>query len=116
MPVGSAPTRPSVADFEPHPRFHEAVAAIDEGDVARLAALLTTHPELVYARTNLDDSHGYFAGATLLHHVAWNPGRPAPVPSDIVAIARLLIDRGADVAAVTSGANGGSTMGLLITS
>jgi ankyrin repeat protein len=92
------------------------VAAIDAGDVARLDALLGAHPELVRARTNLDESHGYFAGATLLHHVAWNPSRPSPVPDDVVAIARLLIDRGADVGAVTLGTNGGSTMGLLVTS
>jgi ankyrin repeat protein len=38
------------------------------------------------------------------------------VPPTIVEIARLLIDRGADVDAVTLGRNGGSTMGLLVTS
>jgi len=105
-----------VAVFRPHPRFGDAVAAIDGGDVARLDELLTANPELVHARTNLEPPYHYFAGATLLHHVAWNPGRSAPVPPTIVEIARLLIDRGADVNAVTLGRNGGPTLGLLVTS
>jgi hypothetical protein len=37
---------------------------------------------------------GYFAGATLLQHIAGNPGR-CPIPNNIVDIARLLISRGA---------------------
>ena len=70
----------------------------------------------MHARTNLEPPYGYFTAATLLHHVAWNPSRRAPVPANIVDIARLLLDRGADVDAFTLGRSGGTTMGLVVTS
>ena len=111
-----ADTQRRLAEFTAHSRFAEAVRAIDDGDVAALEALLTSHPELIRARTNLEPPYHYFTGATLLHHVAWNPGREAPVPPNIVDIARLLLDRGAEVDAVTLGRHGGPTMGLLVTS
>jgi ankyrin repeat protein len=105
-----------VGAIEPHPRFDEALAAMDTGDVERLRALLDADPTLVHARTNLEPPYHYFTGATLLHHVAGNPGRNIPLPANIVEIARLLLDRGADVRAVTLGPNGGDTMSLLATS
>jgi ankyrin repeat protein len=105
-----------VAKLEPHPRFADALTALVAGDIARLTAVLNEHPELVRARTNLEPPYGYFSAATLLHHVAWNPSRKAPVPSNIVDIARLLVDRGADVNAMTLGRSGGTTIGLVITS
>lgn len=105
-----------LATFTPHPRFDDALTALVAGDLERLRVLLSSTPDLARARTNLDPSHGYFAGATLLHHVAWNPSRDEPVPSNIVALARLLLDHGADVNATTLGMNGGTTMGLIITS
>lgn len=105
-----------IAKYKPHPRFDEAVAAVDAGDVDRLRTLLDAHPELVRARTNLEPPFGYFAGATLLHHVAWNPSRRTQVPRNIVEITRLLLDRGADPDAITLGRSAGTTMGLLVTS
>ena len=105
-----------VAAFTPHPRFDDAVSAIDAGDLKKLDELLTQFPELVHARTNLDAKHGYFTGPTLLHFVAWNPGRHARVPANVVDIARLLLDRGADPEALTLGVSAGTTMGLIITS
>lgn len=105
-----------IATFEPHPRFDEALGALDAGDAARLRALLAADPALVHARTNLDAQHGYFSAATLLHHVAGNPGREPPMPDNIVEIARILLDAGADVNAETIAANGGTTMGLLVMS
>ncbi len=98
-----------------HPGFDAALAALDAGDVAGLRALLAADPSLVHARTNLDPPYGYFSGATLLHHVAGNPYRDKPLPPNIVDIARVLLDAGADVHARTLGRNGGPTMGLLIT-
>ena len=38
------------------------------------------------------------------------------MPANVVELARLLLDRGADVNAVTLGRNGGTTMGLIVTS
>lgn len=105
-----------LGQFTPHPRFAEAVAALDAGDIEKLRNLVTADPSLVRACTNLDPPYGYFSGATLLHHVAGNPDRDTPLPSNIVDIARLLLDAGADVNAPTLGPNAGATMGLLITS
>lgn len=102
--------------FTPHPRFAEALAALDAGDVGRLQALFAADPGLVHARTNLEPPYHYFTGATLLHHVAGNPGRDHPLPDNILSIARLLLEAGADVDAGTLGPNGGDTMGLLTTS
>ncbi|MBI3262808.1 MAG: hypothetical protein HYZ58_06620 [Acidobacteria bacterium] len=112
----------TVATFRPHPRFDEAVAAMDAGDLDRLRGLLASDSTLVHARTNLDPAYHYFTGATLLHHVAGNPdrgrlkGRLPALPTNSPDIARLLLDAGADVNARTLGPNGGDTMGLLVTS
>ena len=38
------------------------------------------------------------------------------MPANVVDVARLLLDRGADVDAVTLGRNGGPTLGLVVTS
>ena len=105
-----------IARVQPHPRFAEALAALDAGDAGRLRALLADDPSLAAARTNLDPPYHYFTGATLLHHVAGNPGREARLPANVVEIARVLLDAGADVNASTLGPNGGTTMGLLVTS
>jgi ankyrin repeat protein len=104
-----------VAKFTPHPRFDEAVAAMDAGDLERLRGLIASEPALIHARTNLEPPYHYFTGATLLHHIAGNPDR-APLPANVVEIARLLLESGADVNALTLGPNGGTTMGLVITS
>lgn len=115
-------TADRVAMFKPHPRFDAAVAAIDAGDVERLRSLIASDPALIHARTNLEAPYGYFTGATLLHHVAGNPdrgrltGELGSLPKNIVAIAALLLDSGADVDAMTLGPNGATTMGLVITS
>ncbi len=84
-----------VEQWRPHPRLDEVLAAMDAGDADRLQDLLDQNPELVHARAHLDPPYGYFTGATLLHHVARNPGRRGPVPGNMVAVARqLLVRRG----------------------
>jgi hypothetical protein len=81
-------------DFEPI--FHDAVAALDAGDTPRLQSMLDEHPWLVHHRCHKGELYeeGYFAGATLLNHIAGNPNR-CPIPSNIVEITRLLLSRGA---------------------
>ncbi len=112
----------AVAGFRPHPRFDEAVDAMDAGEVDRLRRLLAADPSLVHARTNLTPPFHYFTAATLLHHVAGNPdrgrfdGTRPPLPANSADIARALLEAGADVNAVTLGPNAGDTMGLLVTS
>jgi hypothetical protein len=105
-----------IAEIKPHPRFDEALAALRAGDVERLRGLLADDPPLIGARTNREPPYGYFSGATLLHHVAGNPTWDRPLPNNIVEVARLLLQHGADVNASTLGPNGGTTMGLVITS
>lgn len=105
-----------IAAFQPHPRFAEALAAFDAGDAGRLRALLAEDPSLVRARTNLDPPYGYFSAATLLHHVAGNPWRDGVrLPENVMEMARVLLDAGAEVNAETIGPNSGTTMGLLVT-
>jgi ankyrin repeat protein len=100
----------------PHPGFAGALAAFDAGDRERLRALLQADPSLVHARGHLEPPVGYFSGAQLLHHVAGNPLR-SPLPKNVVELARLLIEMGADVNAETVSPSGGNTtMGLIITS
>lgn len=101
--------------IKPHPGFAAALAALDAGDVDRLRTLVTADLSLLQARTNLEPPYGYFSGATLLHHVAGNPYRDNPLPTNIVDISRVLLEAGADVNARTLGPNGGDTMGLLTT-
>ncbi|WAS99190.1 ankyrin repeat domain-containing protein [Nannocystis punicea] len=83
------------ADSTQIERFREAVAAIDGGQQERLVALLDADPGLVAVRCRVGEWYeaGYFAGATLLHHVAGNPDR-GPLPANVVEVARLLLDRG----------------------
>lgn len=86
------------------PLFAQALVALDTGDVSTLQQLLTAHPALVTARVKTTEApyDGYFAQATLLHHVAGNPMR-TPLPDNIVDVARVLIEAGADVNATTGG-------------
>jgi ankyrin repeat protein len=129
MSTSKLPSRPDldqvkrrVGQFTPHPRFDEAVSAMDVGDVERLRSLIASEPALIQARTILEPPYGYFTGATLLHHVAGNPSRGRlegllpPLPQNSVDIARVLLNAGADVNAVTLGPSANTTMGLLVTS
>ena len=102
-----------------HPRFASALSALDKGDLAALTQILEDYPELTSAVSfsEHDCYAGYFYRPTLLHHVAGNPTR-GPIPNNIVAIARLLLDRGADVDAFCGGgptqpeSGGGTVLGL----
>ena len=103
-----------------HPGFAEALRAVDGGDVTSLIRLLDADPDLIHARATTSDPpyDGYFAGATLLHHVAGNPWR-GPLPEQTVEVTRTLLQRGADPDATCGGgpaqpeSGGGTTLGLV---
>ncbi len=94
-------------------RFEAAVDAIVQGDEAALLRLLRDDPALVRARSTREH------GATLLHYVSANgvEGYRQVTPKNIVAIARILLDAGAEVDAEADVYGGGSTtLGLTATS
>lgn len=82
--------------------FDLAIKAIDAADLGQLGQLIDEDPQLVHRRSEREDPpyDGYFRHATLLHHCAGNPSR-APMPETITAVVQLLLDRGAEVDAVT---------------
>jgi ankyrin repeat protein len=93
--------------------FETAVDAIVSGDARTLAALLRSDPELVRARSPREHE------ATLLHYVSANGVEDVrqKMPANVVEIAEMLLDAGADVNA-ESQAYGGrwTTLGLTATS
>jgi hypothetical protein len=93
--------------------FERAADAIVSGDVATLERLLRAHPGLVHARS--DREHH----ATLLHYVSANgvENYRQKTPANIVAVARRLLDAGAEVDAEADVYGGGATtLGLVVTS
>lgn len=97
----------------PASRFERAADAVVAGDRATLERLLRDDPGLVRARSDRDHR------STLLHYVSANGVEDfrQKSPRNIVEIATLLLNAGADVNA-ESGAYGGSstTLGLVATS
>ena len=89
----------------PISRFEQAVDAIVTGDDAALAKLLREEPSLVRARSTRDHR------STLLHYVSANGVEDfrQKTPKNIVAIARRLLDAGADVNAESDAYAGHST-------
>jgi hypothetical protein len=96
---------------ESYTHFRSAVAALDAGDVARLESVIDAHPSVLGYECRVGERYeeGYFAGATLLMHVAGNPIRE-PLPANIVEIARALVKRG------VAREDAQRTIGLLLTS
>ncbi len=97
----------------PDSQFERAVDAIVHGNIDDLRDLLQANPGLICARS-VRDHH-----STLLHYVSANgvEGYRQKTPRNIVAIARLLLDAGADVDAESGAYGGGSTtLGLTATS
>jgi ankyrin repeat protein len=93
--------------------FELAVDAIVTGDAATLSSLLLETPELVRARSTRDHR------STLLHYVSANGVEDfrQRTPKNIVDIARLLLEAGADVNAESDAYGGRSTtLGLTATS
>jgi len=94
-------------------KFEQAADVIASGDIATLRRLLDENPELIRQRSSR--AHR----STLLHYVSANGIEDfrQRTPPNIVDIARLLLDRGADVNAESDAYAGRSmTLGLTATS
>jgi ankyrin repeat protein len=93
--------------------FEQAADAIVRGDAALLRDLLAKNPELIRARSAREHH------ATLLHYTSANgvEGYRQKTPANIVEIARILLDSGAEVD-TTADVYGGActTLGLTATS
>ncbi|MEA2262594.1 MAG: hypothetical protein QOJ51_5419, partial [Acidobacteriaceae bacterium] len=89
--------------------FEAAADAIVAGDERRLAALLREDPSLVKARS-LREHH-----STLLHYCSANGVEDfrQSTPENIVAMARMLLDAGAEVNVESDAYGGGSTTLML---
>ncbi len=97
----------------PVERFEAAVEAVVSGDIAALRSRLRENPELVRARS-LRRHH-----ATLLHYVAANgvEGGRQKTPENAVAVAKILLDAGAEVDALADMYdNRCTTMSMLVSS
>ncbi|MBS1566785.1 MAG: ankyrin repeat domain-containing protein, partial [Bacteroidetes bacterium] len=94
-------------------QFESAANAIITGDIATLGALLRCNPELIHLRSMRVHQ------ATLLHYISANgvENYRQRTPENIVPIAQLLLDAGAEVDAPHPGiAGGGTALGLVATS
>src|SRR6185503_19179873 len=96
----------------PVARFEAAVDAIVNGDAATLARLLKDDPALVRARSARQHH------ATLLNYVGANgvESHRQRTPHNAVAIARMLLDAGAEIDATGDMYGGTTTLGLVATS
>jgi ankyrin repeat protein len=93
--------------------FEEAVDAIVNGELARLAKLLSENPKLARARSTREHR------STLLHYVSANGVEDfrQKTPKNIVEITKLLLKAGSDVNAESDAYGGRSTtLGLTATS
>jgi Ankyrin repeats (3 copies) len=94
-------------------RFEDAADAIIAGDIAKLRALLRAHPELIRERSTRAHE------APLLHYIAANGVEDYRQisPNNIVEVAKVLLDAGAEVDGESEAYGGGSTaLGLVATS
>jgi len=80
-------------------RFRHAVDLLDVGDAEGLRAYLKQYPDLVRQRVVFEGGN-YFRNPSLLEFVAENPIRRGSLPGNIVAVAEVLLEAGAERAAV----------------
>jgi hypothetical protein len=94
-------------------RFETAVEAVINGDLGELEHLVAEHPRLVHERSAL--AHR----ATLLHYLAANgvEDRRQKTPANAVAVARLLLEAGAEPDALADMYDGQyPTLSMLVSS
>lgn len=77
-----------------HQAFRHAVDLLDQGDVNALRAHLSAHPHLVREHVTFEGGN-YFRHPTLLAFVAENPVRHGTLPTNIVDVARVILEAGA---------------------
>ena len=111
-----AVTRDGSAVFQ----FESAVEAVIAGDAATLQSSLGGNPDLARARsTRITHFDPPVHRATLLHYVAANgvEGHRQKTPANAVAIARMLLEAGAEVDALAAMYGGHcTTMSMLVSS
>jgi hypothetical protein len=98
------PTLTDRLDLPHHERiedatFRRAVNLIDAGDAAGLRAHLKQHPKLVHQHV-VFEGWNYFHNPTLLEFVAENPVRHGKLPANIVEVAKVILDAGAEESAL----------------
>lgn len=94
------PTLTDQLDLPHHKRiedaaFRRAVDLIDAGDANGLEAWLGEHPKLVHQHI-VFEGWNYFHNPTLLEFIAENPVRHGTLPKNIVEIATVILDAGAE--------------------
>ena len=94
-------------------RFENAADAIVGGDIPTLRRMLRENPELIHARSTR------YQRAPLIHYIAANgiEGYRQVTPPNVIEVATVLLDAGAEVDAVSDAYGGGwTTLGLVATS
>ena len=96
----------------PFAGFERAADAVVNGEAARLREMLQQNPELVRARSPREHR------STLLHYVSANGVEDyrQKTPHNVVEIATILLDAGAEVDAVADAYGKGTTLGLAASS
>src|SRR5688572_2560668 len=114
-PAFAAAVEPPVETDLVRREFEAAADAVVNGDLATLQSLVRRNPDLVKARSSR------LHGATLLHYVAANGVEDfrQKTPPNALAVARLLLEAGAEVDGLADTYGGGkyqTTMNLLVSS
>jgi ankyrin repeat protein len=94
------PTLTDRIDLPHHERiedaaFRRAVDLIDAGDAVGLRAWLSEHPKLVHQHI-VFEGWNYFHNPTLIAFIAENPVRRGALPKNVVEVASVILDAGAD--------------------
>ena len=79
--------------------FRHGVGLIDAGDVEGLRAYLKAHPKLARQHVQFEGTN-YFHNPGFVEFVAGNPVRHQTLPKNIVDVARVILDKGVDQAAL----------------
>ena len=80
------------------PVFRHAVELLDAGDADGLRTLLKLNPRLVHQHITFEGGN-YFRSPTLLEFIAENPVRHGRLPSNIVEVARVILQAGTEISA-----------------